>query len=256
MPAHKDKLLIDRVAGYLAENSIDFTEENLIIRNIKARKEGKEFTIEENIKGLVYALLSNQRKWSGIAPKLEQIDNLFFNYDKDKILGMPAEYFCEGIFSLKCGNIATKKQMMSLKHNIDMLMRIASEYGSLDSFYESAPAHVIAKKLSYGKYKLKHVGYTLAWEFLRNMGIDGAKPDLHMRRIFGRERLGYARSPIATEDEVIGIVDDISRNTNYLKSYIDSVLWCYCADGYGEVCTAEPKCHRCVIKEYCNYPSA
>jgi thermostable 8-oxoguanine DNA glycosylase len=98
--------------------------------------------------------------------------------------------------------------------------------------------------LSRGKYKLKYVGYALAWEFLRNMGIDGAKPDLHMRRILGGDRLGYASTPIATEKEAIEIFDDISRNTKYLKSYIDIVLWSYCADGYGEVCTAEPKCHK------------
>jgi hypothetical protein len=137
MSANKDKVLIDRVVGYLIENNIDFENHDLI-RNINARREGKKFTFEDNIKGLVYALLSNQRKWSEIAPKLAKIDRLFFYYDRDKILSTSAEYFYEGIFGFKCGNIATKKQMMSLKYNVNMLMNIASEYGSLENFYESA----------------------------------------------------------------------------------------------------------------------
>lgn len=106
MPANKDKVLIDRVVGYLIENNIDFENHDLI-RNINARREGKKFTFEDNIKGLVYALLSNQRKWSEIAPKLAKIDRLFFYYDRDKILSTSAEYFYEGIFGL---NVATLQQ--------------------------------------------------------------------------------------------------------------------------------------------------
>ena len=59
-----------------------------------------------------------------------------------------------------------------------------------------------------------------------------------------QDRLGYAAS-IATEIEAIKAFDDISKNTKYLKSYIDIVLWSYCVDGYGEVCTANPKCYKC-----------
>lgn len=251
MTNNKDKLLIDKVVKYLIENNIDFENHDLI-KNIKARKEGKIFTFEDNIKGLVYALLSNQTKWINIAPKLSEIDKLFFYYEKNKILETPAEYFYEGIIRLKCGNIATKNQMMSLKYNIAMLNKIVTDFVSLDNFYEKYPAHTIATMLSSGKYKLKYIGYALSWEFLRNVGIDGGKPDLHMRRILGMDRLGYAETPVATEMEAIKAFDEISKNTNYLKSYIDIVLWSYCADGYGEVCTANPKCYKCVIGEFCN----
>ncbi|MBV1756430.1 MAG: hypothetical protein KMY55_01180 [Dethiosulfatibacter sp.] len=248
----EDQLIIDSVVQYLIEHNIDFENHDLI-RNIKARKDGKTFTFNDNIKAMIYALLSNQTKWMNIAPKLSQIDKLFFNYQKHEILKRPPEYFYDGIFNLKCGNIATKKQMLNLKDNILMLEKIASDYGSLDLFYASRPAYQIAEMISSGKYKLKYVGYALAWEFLRNIGIDGAKPDLHMRRILGGNRLGYTANPIAQELEAIKIFDRISNSTGYLKSYIDIVLWSYCADGYGEVCTADPKCHKCVIKEYCNF---
>ena len=39
---------------------------------------------------------------------------------------------------------------------------------------------VIAKRLGNpGPYKLRHVGYTLALEYLRNVGIRAGKPDVH-----------------------------------------------------------------------------
>ncbi len=41
--------------------------------------------------------------------KLKDIDKLFFQYEKSKILSKSPEYFYNGIFALKCGNMATKK---------------------------------------------------------------------------------------------------------------------------------------------------
>jgi len=245
-------LVLDKIRDYLSVNKIDF-ENHELIRNIKDRRNGRKFTFEDNIKGLIYAQLSNQTKWVNIATKLSQIDKLFFSFDKAKITQIQASYFYDGIFALKCGNIATKKQMLALHENILMLEQIEIEYGTLDHFYSTYPADEIAKLLSGGKYKLKYMGYALAWEFLRNVGVDGAKPDLHMRRIFGSDRLSYSSAAIASEDDVIRIVDGISAETGYYKSYIDNLLWSYCADGYGEICTANPKCAVCIVKEYCNH---
>ena len=42
----------------------------------------------------------------------------------------------------------------------------------------------------YRHYKLHQVGEALAWEYIRNVGIDGAKPDTHIRRFLGSNRMG------------------------------------------------------------------
>ncbi|MBE0451894.1 MAG: hypothetical protein IBX70_13795 [Clostridia bacterium] len=244
------QIIVDSIRDYLVQNGIDFENHDLI-RNIKDRKNGRVFTFDDNIKGLIYAQLSNQTKWKNIAPKLPHIDQLFFNYEKRKLLETPASYFYEGIFKLKCGNIATKNQMKSLAENIHTLERIERDFGSLDEFYSSYPTPQLAKILSSGEYKMKYIGYALAWEFLRNNGIDGAKPDTHMCRILGADRLGFSKHSVATETETIQIIDKISRDTGYLKSYIDILFWSYCADGYGEICTADPNCHKCVVRQYC-----
>ena len=45
----------------------------------------------------------------------------------------------------------------------------------------------------YRHYKLHQVGEALAWEYIRNVGIDGAKPDTHIRRFLGSDRMGDQR---------------------------------------------------------------
>lgn len=85
---------------------------------------GRKFSFEEHLKALIYALLTNQRKWSDVEPKLVDIDRLFFNYDEAKILTYPGEYFEKGIRQLRCGNISIKSQMANLNANIFMLIKI------------------------------------------------------------------------------------------------------------------------------------
>lgn len=53
---------------------------------VTQRERGRKFSFEEHLKALIYALLTNQRKWSDVEPKLVDIDRLFFNYDEAKIL--------------------------------------------------------------------------------------------------------------------------------------------------------------------------
>ena len=70
-----------------------------------------------------------------------------------------------------------------------MFYRIEDEFGSIDSFITSEPADAIVQKLSKATspYKMKMLGEALAWEYLRNVGIDGAKPDTHLRRFLGAD---------------------------------------------------------------------
>lgn len=102
------------------------------------------------------------------------------------------------------------------------------------------------------RYKLKQFGAALVWEYLRNVGVDGAKPDVHMKQILGALRLGVSNSEDASDDEVIDTIEQLSKETGLWMAQIDYLFWAYCATGYGEICTANPRCDKCVIKEYCN----
>ena len=124
----------------------------------------------------------------------------------------------------------------------------------MDAFVTSKPQRVIVKMLSSSdsKYKINQMGPALAWEYLRNVGVDGAKPDVHMKRILGVSRLGMSKNVEASDDEVLDTVEMLSKQTGFWMAEIDYLFWAYCATDKGEICTANPHCEKCVIREYCN----
>jgi len=229
--------------------------EEAILVHLKERKEGKEFDVSEHIKGFIYALLTDQTKRKHMEFRLRMIDKLFFDYDIDKLKSTPPEYFYHGLFELKCGNMYTKAQMEALQSNIAIFEQIEKEYKSLDAFVTSAPADEIVKKLSDtdSPYKLQMTGEALTWEYIRNVGIDGAKPDTHLRRFLGKNHLGSGNSSPASIHETIKQVERLSQKTGFTKTEIDYLIWSYCADGYGEICTSLPHCEKCVVRNYCKY---
>lgn len=236
----------------------DFLENNDLISNelderVKSRCNGKQYSLSEHLYGLIGALLTNQRPWIGIKPHLDEIDKIFYDYDVEKIKSTSGDYFTEALLAIKCGNRNIKSQMDNLNTNISMMEKIEKEFGSMDAFVTSAPAYEIVKKLSdyNSEYKLKNVEVALAWEYLRNVGIDGAKPDVHLCRFLGGDRMGSNNQTPATAQEVYDTVSDLSQKSDLSIVAIDGFIWTYCADGFGKICSAVPQCNRCVIKSYC-----
>ena len=148
---------------------------------------------------------------------------------------------------------AIHDQMKYLPDNIAILRSLEKEYGSLDAFVISAPAYEIVKTLTdyKSKYKLRNMGEALCWEYLRNVGIDGAKPDVHLRRFLGSERMGKGNHMIATVPEVIDIVRRLSKESGLSMAAIDNIIWSFCSEQYGEICGAAPKCRECPVKNHC-----
>ena len=145
--------------------------------------------------------------------------------------------------------------MNSLHANIRKLERIEKEFGTLDNFVTSGSPLEIADLLANSiKYKLNTLGLALAMEYLRNVGINATKPDTHIRRILGKNRLGYSSHEIAGEIEAIEIIDTISLETGVSASKIDAILWLFCSDNNGMICTEKPHCDQCTLKgRYCNW---
>lgn len=232
-------------------------ELSYIKEKVKKRASGESFSFNEHLQGLIYALLSNQAVWKKIHEHLFEINDIFFKYDKEKILLTPPSVFCEKIKGIKCGNRAIHAQMRSLRTHIHVFERIEAEYGSLDDFVTSEKASHIVTMLSspLSPYKLPMVGKALAWEYLRNVGIDAAKPDVHVRRFLGADRMGnnVGSSPASLAD-VEQKMEQLAQETGLLKVEIDDLIWRFCAKGYGEICTASPACERCVIAARCHTP--
>jgi len=247
-----DKNAVYKVEKYLREKGV--LDDSFGGLKMQLRKEGKRFSFEEHLQGLIYSQMSAQAVWANIERHFKQIDELFFHYNIHEINGRDGSYFSKGIISIGCGSRLTNKQMVVLHKNIEIMLSIVADYGSMDDFVTSAPAQQIVRKLSdsQSKYKLHQVGPALAWEYIRNVGIDGAKPDLHMKRIFGSSRLGCSKHESASDEEIFTTVKRLSEETGYFMAQIDYILWCFCAKGQGEICTAEPHCGQCPIRDCCS----
>nr|MBE6545208.1 hypothetical protein [Oscillospiraceae bacterium] len=250
----KSKSIITEIEKMLHEKQITF-DSLTHLTWIEERASGKHFCMREHIRGLIYSLLSNNRPWQQIEENIDKIDEIFFEYDKDKILATNAAEFIDRLQSIKCGNRNIKNQMNSLHANIRKLERIEKEFGSLDNFVTSGSPLEIADLLANSiKYKLNTLGLALAMEYLRNVGVDATKPDTHIRRILGKNRLGYSPREIAGDIEAINIINEIVSQTNYSASKIDAIFWLFCSDGNGKICTEKPHCDQCTLKgTYCNW---
>ena len=108
----------------------------------------------------------------------------------------------------------------------------------------------------FSETKLKQMGEALTWEYIRNVGIDGAKPDVHLRRFLGTARMGVNSQLEASVEDVYRQVEELSQATGLSKAGVDTIIWTFCAqsdESYGEICTAHPKCESCPVKNRCNY---
>lgn len=246
-----DKQVVMNIKKYLEDKgiiSIDGEESKMDLR-----AKGKEFTLPEHIEGMVYSLLSAQTVWANIERNMPEINRLFSGFDAEEIKKHDYQYYVDGLARLRCRSRLTNNQMKALHANISTMERIAKEFGSMDKFVTSRPQYEIVRLLSDAgsKYKLKQMGEALIWEYLRNVGVDGAKPDVHMKRILGRDRLGVSAYVEAANEEVIAAMAELSKETGLWMAQLDYIFWCYCATGKGEICTAEPRCSICVIRQYC-----
>lgn len=241
---------IERIIDVIRKNGISINTESGHLAWAKQRREGKQFSFEEHVRAMIYSQLSNQRPWKPVEEHLHDIDDIFFHYDIEKLCNTDYNYFVQKIRDIKCGNRSIAKQMERLKDNINTLRRIECKYGSLDEFVLSEEPYSIARKLSkQGEYKIMYMGLALSMEYLRNVGVDAIKPDVHIRRMLGR--LGFAEKEIPSEIEAVDIMSKISKATGYSVGELDAYFWLYCAMGYCDICGAIPKCDKCVLQGHC-----
>lgn len=224
-----------------------------ILEAVEERKNGKVFSFKEHLKGFIYAQLSALVSWKRIRDNQPELNIAFCGFERDKLKEKAPEELIEEIRTLKCYSpYTTKNQMISLKANIETFEKIEQDFGSLEKFITHTTPVNIIKNLadSNSIYKLKYSGVALVCEYLRNVGIDVIKPDVHIKRILGVERLNIVKSK--SDYSVIAECKKLSDKIGISQVKMDYLLWNYCSKGYGEVCTATPKCDECVIKEFCH----
>lgn len=238
-------------------NNYDYTKElDEIEKKKKALTCGTigELGLREHTRTMIYAMLSNNRVWGPIKDNEKRIDDIFKQYDLVELKRATPESLTNEIKKIKCGNRQIKKQMLALSENIQTLERIAREHGSVDEYIRKVDLVTVVRSLSEpnGEYKLKCMGIRLVCEYLKNIGVEVVKPDTLLCRLVGR--LGYSKTIPASPWEAIEICKEIGKAYNESQSFVDTVLWQYCAKKphYFELCTEKPKCEKCLVTE-CKY---
>ena len=251
------KTILEKLENTLKNNDIDFKKDIEGLGQVDAtekRSNGYQFTLQDHLRGLILALLSNQRPWKPIANNLDNLETIFLNYQPEKLKKTDPEDLVKNVKAIKCGNRSIKRQMETLHYNISIFEKIEAENGSIDTFITSQPAEEIADKLSNpsSPYKLKQMGMALTMEYLKNVGISGMKPDTHLLRICGHERLNII--PNTNPKEQLLIFENFSKKAGVSTTYMDNLIWIFGADDFGEICSNSPQCQKCELKTCCNYP--
>lgn len=244
------KQVFDSLNKYFATKNIIL--DDFIPNRIKYRNNGGKFNFNNYIEAMILAMLSSQADWSKIYKNKDNISKIFSNYDKKYIINTNPEDFINAIKALKIGSISTKKQMYSLKNNINILEKLDYKYNGLDNYVVSDIPKNIVFELGDGKYKLDSMGIPLACEFLRNIGLNIVKPDRHLKRICNCENLKFFNVVNPKDMDIIDFFIEIEPLVGYKQYEMDFLLWNYCANVFGKICTkTAPKCNLCVIKKHC-----
>lgn len=264
--------VVDEMNHYL-RNTLRHSKKKLwentyIKHQIDNREQGREFSLEDHIRGMVYSMLSSGITWERVESGIDEntgrilpVDEIFHQYEPDYLLNCTPEFLTNKIKEIHCGSQSTKKQMIALiRINIPKLQKIKDEFGSIDGCFneiikEDDTKKTLVKKLSTSSSELKmsEMGEALIAEYLRNVGYDMAKPDRHIRRILGKDVLGCSEHSIVPIYEAMDIIREISEYSEKYQAEIDYILWSYCAKGYGEVCTKRtPHCEICPVPQIMN----
>ena len=69
--------ILNRIEKMLQEKHIS-VETMTHLEWIQARSAGKQFSMSEHIRAMIYSLLTNNRRWDQVERNIEEIDKIFF----------------------------------------------------------------------------------------------------------------------------------------------------------------------------------
>lgn len=225
-------------------------EQHLEIRKKLCVKDLDDHTI---FKRLVAVILSSgfnativKNKWNDLKKEFQNFDFLIIkDWDHEKVEELMVN---EKI-------IRNKNKLKAIIYNAAEFNKIIIEYGSFDNYLTHFSNHDILYHDV--KDRFHFLGEITTFDFLKRIGLNLIKPDVHIRRLF--YRLGWIPSKRETQKnirKIFKIAEYISEQTSQNLNMIDGVFWLFCS-GYGDVlkydvCGARPRCNECYVKN-CKY---
>ena len=223
--------IIESIREMLRQRGMDpgeIIEELEQVPAYERRRRGEPFGLREHVRGLLLSQFSIQQTCKFVSNKLRLIEGVFYNYDPIKL-----EYICVSedtradlivrVKQNRCGNLRIVSQLAALSYNIGKMRAITEEFGSMDAFVVSdMPQSIIDRLSGTGRFGLKVVGVATAAEYLKNVGVAVGKPDTHLMRLLGPDRLALPSG----EKEVIAVIDRIAKEIGEAPLMLTIIYGC------------------------------
>ncbi len=153
--------------------------------------------------------------------------------------------------------IKNVKKIRATVENAKKIVEIQKQHGSFANYIEKFKDNpiILANNLV---EEFKYLGRETVWDFLKSIGLDAIKPDIHVRRILFRLGLISSCKPHPkVEEEVFEVAKKISKSTGEKLGVIDAIIWFYGADMPNlikkPICGKKPRCNECNLTELCKH---
>lgn len=156
--------------------------------------------------------------------------------------------------------IRNQKKIRACVENARRMKALSERFGSFGEFLNRDKYNLFLLKHELTN-NFRYLGNVVVLDYLKDIGMDIIKPDVHVMRVFFR--LGLIDSEKQTEasaNRIIRVAEDIKKETFEKLAVIDAVFWMYGGGGDRHVIKAicsknEPLCSECPLTNHCRYYS-
>jgi 3-methyladenine DNA glycosylase Tag len=213
-----------------------------------------EMTDVEYFRQLVNLVYDTGFRGSVVRKHEAELSEAFANYDFRTV----ARHDFPSLFA--ASPIKNRKKVKGCLKNAKQLVKLVGEYGSFETYLRSFGdvAHDVKSFMKMQRdmrSRFAYLGPTNFDAFMKYIGYDALKPDLHVRRIMSR--LGLTSSPKCSEEAVLEAAMRIRDATGEQLRIIDQAFYTYGSSDHGRVkkaiCGDKPLCVECYLPKYCDY---
>jgi len=188
-----------------------------------------------------------EKKWNATV-------KAFSNFDIDKVTNYSEEDIQRVIQDKKI--IKNERKIKACVKNAKEMQGIIKDFGSFQKYIESFDDLKNLEKDLIKRFSF--LGPATVYDFMKEIGFDFIKPDVHVRRIFYRLGLIEIDKDIPEIREKIQEIGKAIAGAVHEKlSVVDAIFWLYGSGNtkYVEkaICKRKPLCKECPLTELCHY---
>ena len=184
----------------------------------------------------------------------DDVKKAFSNYDVNEVSKYTEKDFKRMMNNPKL--IRNVRKIRACIANAKTLRNLSKEYGSFGEYLDQRKNDFDGLKTVLKK-EFDYLGNILALNYLKDIGIDSLKPDVHVLRVMFRLGLIDSESMASKNvDRVMVIAKMMSKATGERLNVIDAIFWIYGGSGDNHIQKAvcsknNPLCNECPLHRYC-----